>query len=87
VSLDEGHSLHFLTRRLSRFKEKTSLVLRFGFVSGHDFSRAAIAQNDLGFSPWYFLTRPEKAQGLLKPDFFGLLRHDSSRALIQSQTL
>jgi hypothetical protein len=32
--------LHFLVRSVSRFEKKTSWVLSFCFVSGHDFSRA-----------------------------------------------
>jgi hypothetical protein len=32
-------------------QEKTLRMLRFGFVSGHDFSRAVNIEKELGFSP------------------------------------
>jgi hypothetical protein len=45
------------------------------FVSGHDFSRAAQSQKDLGFSPWFllmavFLSRQAKHAGAKSPSFF-----------------
>jgi len=55
--------LHFLSRSGKCFLHKSRLTgryfesekplwtLRFGFLSGHDFSRAAKAERDLGFSP------------------------------------
>ncbi len=48
-----------------------SLGILFCFVSGHDFSRAVLGQNDLGFSPCQLVTGRESAGALesaLKPE-------------------
>jgi hypothetical protein len=48
-------------------------MLCFGFVSGHDFSRAVNDEGKLGFSPCYsFPADKEKAQGLKPRSLLGL---------------
>ena len=41
------------TKHMVFQKQKVLWMLSFGFVSGHDFSRAVRMDRKLGFSPWY----------------------------------
>jgi hypothetical protein len=51
-------------------------MLCFGFVSGHDFSRAITSVRELGFSPCQLLPGEGKTQGLKAQIFVGPQRPD-----------